>query len=264
RLIAVFPANIKNNTLYSHQGLTYGGFVVEQSLNATDVEPVINAFLDYLKTTDVQELHLKGLPGFYHSEISKAIETCINTKATELYRTDKVLAIDYNKPIDIHKTKRKHFRRHQETGFKIEETQDFTMFWENILVPRLNEKHGVKPVHSLKEIMLLKKRFPQQIKQYNILLNKTILAGITIFDKGRIVKSQYGATTETGEQMRALEYLFITLINKYKAEGKSFFSMGIVRDEEHPKGYNEGLLRQKQELGCKEFHQHFYKLKISG
>lgn len=261
--MAVFPANKKQHSLYSHQGLTYGGFIFGRSLKLSEIEPMITALLDYLKKTDVKNLYVKGLPDFYHTAISEAIESYLNSLTTELYRTDMVLAIDYNKPLQIHKTKRKHYRKNQGAGFSIEESQDFTKFWEGVLIPRLEEKHDVKPVHTLNEIMLLKKRFPEQIKQYNILLNNTILAGITIFDKGRIVKSQYGATTQEGEQMRALEYLFISLINKFKDERKSFFSMGTVRDDDHPKGYNEGLLKQKQELGCSEFYQHFYKIKIS-
>ena len=31
RLYAVLPANVKDGTLYSHQGLTYGGLVMEDS-----------------------------------------------------------------------------------------------------------------------------------------------------------------------------------------------------------------------------------------
>ena len=31
-VIAVVPANIKNETVYSHQGLTYGGFIVTSDI----------------------------------------------------------------------------------------------------------------------------------------------------------------------------------------------------------------------------------------
>jgi hypothetical protein len=131
------------------------------------------------------------------------------------------------------------------------------------LAPRLAEKHNTSPVHTLSEIELLKARFKNEVKQFNIYLKDEILAGITIFDKGHIVKSQYGATTKLGEKERALEYLFLSLIFKFKTEGKHFFSMGTVRDTAKPLGYNKGLLRQKKELGCLEYNQDFYKITLT-
>ena len=135
------------------------------------------------------------------------------------------------------------------------------MFWNEVLVPRLKEKHNAKPVHNLEEITLLKSRFPNKIRQFNIYLNDKIVAGITLFDKGDVVKSQYGATTLHGERTRALEYLFLHLIYHYEDLGKTYFSMGTVR-EDNELGYNPGLLKQKEELGCTSYYQNFFKLKL--
>lgn len=262
--LALFPGNKDGQCIYSHQGLTYGGFILSPIVTTSDIEPMVSIFLNYLKGIDISEVYIKSFPGFYHSTISLELETFIKSLPSECFRTDKVLAIDYSKPLKIHKTKLKHFRKNQSVDFKIEEANDCEVFWNNVLIPRLKEKYDVKPVHSLDEISLLKMQFPQHIKQYNISLNDTILAGITIFDKGNIVKSQYGATTEDGEQLRALEYLFLTLIYKYEKMGKAFFSMGTVRDTTKPNGYNEGLLKQKQELGCELYSQNFYKVITGG
>ena len=38
----------------------------------------------------------------------------------------------------------------------------FDGFWNSILVPNLKLKHNINPVHSLREIALLKQRFPKQ------------------------------------------------------------------------------------------------------
>lgn len=32
KLLAIFPANIKGNVLYSHQGLTFGGFIIDKDM----------------------------------------------------------------------------------------------------------------------------------------------------------------------------------------------------------------------------------------
>ncbi|MGB2100867.1 MAG: GNAT family N-acetyltransferase, partial [Flavobacteriaceae bacterium] len=37
KLIAVFPANSKENTIYSHQGLSYGGLILPKQIKLKDV-----------------------------------------------------------------------------------------------------------------------------------------------------------------------------------------------------------------------------------
>ena len=38
KLISVLPANIKNNILYSHQGLTFGSFLIDDKMTALGVK----------------------------------------------------------------------------------------------------------------------------------------------------------------------------------------------------------------------------------
>lgn len=260
KLIAVLPANKRGNELFSHQGLTFGGLLLGEETSAIQAQYIINAIMDYLKANEIETLTVKKIPEFYCTEPADELENHLLKNRAETVITYKVLAIDYSEPLTIHKTKLKRFRNNK-FDFKIEETNQFTGFWNTVLIPRLQDKHGVKPVHSLDEIMLLNKRFPKQIKQFNISLNDEILAGITIFENERVVKSQYGATTAEGEKTRALDYLFLHLIFKYQTEGKQFFSMGTVTDT-NKIGYNPGLLKQKKELGCKMYYQPVYKLKL--
>ncbi|MFK7831759.1 MAG: FemAB family protein [Winogradskyella sp.] len=261
-LVVLLPANISKNILFSHQGLTYGGFIMCKELNTLEVDEIFKSLFQFLKSEEINYLELKLLPHFYKKNPTNIVSDYLVSINADKFRTDMVLAIDYSAALHIHKTKLKHFRRNTNRGFEIKEESSLDIFWNKVLIPRLKEKHNTVPVHSLKEIMSLKSIFPNQIRQFNIYLDGKILAGITIFDKGSVVKSQYGATTIAGQHERALEFLFIHLINKFKEEGKTFFSMGTVRDTSKSEGYNEGLLKQKQELGCTVFYQNFYKIDV--
>jgi hypothetical protein len=170
------------------------------------------------------------------------------------------LTIDLRSEFQISKSKLKHFRK-VNLDLNLIEEDDFTPFWNEVLQPRLQEKHNAKPVHTLEEITLLKSYFPDKIKQFSAYFEDQIVAGITIFDFGNVIKSQYGATTKIGEEQRALDFLFINLIQKYKAENKHYFDMGIVNENEG-RTYNAGLLNQKEELGCSVYNQDYYNLKI--
>ncbi|WP_010177386.1 hypothetical protein [Aquimarina agarilytica] len=254
-IVALVPANKNDTTFYSHQGLTYGGLLLLKSIGVTKVETIFLTIIEYLKRNQFSTIRIKTLPVFYHKAPSFELESLFLKLGAKIFRREQNFAIDYNLPFEIHKTKLKNYKKNQHLNFKIIETDNFTDFWEEILKPRLKTKHNAKPVHTESEILFLKSKFPNNIKQFNIFLENKLLAGITIFKTDTVVKSQYGATTNDGEKLRALEFLFIYLIKKYKSEGYKFFDMGIIAG-------NISLLKQKEELGCNQYLQDFYQLSI--
>lgn len=260
-LVALFPANKSESIVYSHQGLTYGGLIFNANFYHHDIQKAFQAISDYFMSNRITQYIIKEIPEIYYQASTYGIKNHMENHMVSIDQ-NMVLAIDYSKPLSIHKTKRKHYRKADKLNFKIKQSSNFAPFWNSVLKPRLQDKHNTKPLHSLEEITLLNSRFPDRIKQFDVYVEDQILAGITIFETNTVVKSQYGATTNEGEKVRALDYLFLTLIEKYKTEGKLFFSMGTVTDKNRPKGYNEGLLKQKQELGCDLFEQHIYSCEL--
>ena len=166
---------------------------------------------------------------------------------------------NFSEKFKVHKTKLKHSRKGLEYGIDIRLDNDFSAFWIKALIPKLEEKHHAKPVHSLEEIERLHQFFPENILQYNAYINNQIVGGITIFDKGSVVKSQYSASTKIGEKNYVIDTLFLHLINHYKAAVKQFFSMGTVTTKD-ALGFSPGLLKQKQELGCDVYHQRVFNI----
>ncbi|KIO51295.1 GNAT family N-acetyltransferase [Flavobacterium hibernum] len=261
KLKAVLPANIKGKSVYSHQGLTYGGLVFNAKLKGEKVEVVLDQVLLFLKENSIVNFYYKPIPDFYLQRGNQDLDFFLFKRGAILERKEMNLAINLELPLQISKSKLKHFRRIENLDLDIVEEHDFQPFWEKVLGPRLLEKFNVKPVHTKEEIALLKQNFPDNIKQYSVYQDDEIIAGITIFETKDVVKSQYGATSQKGEQVRALDFLFINLIHKYKRKGKRFFDMGIV-NEENESGYHSGLLNQKEELGCSVYNQDFYKMEI--
>lgn len=255
QLIAVMPANKSENTFYSHQGLTYGGLILQSSIGVVKVESVFLTIIDYLKKLKFTTLKIKNSPLIYHKLPSFELEPLLHRLSATLYNREQNLAIDYRYGLKIHKTKRKHFERNHDLGFVIKKNDDFSKFWNEVLIPRLQVKHNVMPVHTIEEITTLNKKFKENIIQYEIYLKDELLAGITLFLTDTVVKSQYGAVTGKGEKYRALDYLFLYLINKFKEKGYHYFDMGTVVG-------NTSLLKQKEELGCSQYLQDFYELKL--
>ncbi|AWH86734.1 FemAB family protein [Flavobacterium album] len=258
KLVAVFPANKAGEEVHSHQGLTYGGLILADSIGVNYIEHIFDAITAYLKNSQINTITIKQVISIYHKKPANEMNYLLFKKGATLCRRDMNLAINYSESLSVSKSKMKNFRKLALLGFEIKKDNDFELFWDSVLIPRLEEKYSARPVHTKKEIAMLHNRFPSNIVQYNIYYDGEILAGITLFDFGDVVKSQYGATTAKGEEMRALDYLFITLIFEYK-EKRRYFDMGTV-NENQGKTYNKGLLKQKEELGCSVYNHDYYSL----
>jgi len=257
---AVLPANQVGNLVFSHQGLTYGGLIFTQKQKAAETEAVLISLQSYLKENEITSLKIKTIPAIYNKFSTQELDYFLFQKGANLYRRDMNLAIDLQSDWQLSKSKLKHFNK-IERDLELVEENDFSPFWNSVLKPVLETKYNTSPVHTLEEITLLKNFFPQNIRQFSAYADGKIVAGITIFESDLVVKSQYGAVNSDGERTRALDFLFINLIKKYKAEGKKYFDMGIVNENEG-KYYNPGLLNQKNEMRCAVFNHDFYELEI--
>lgn len=257
-LVSIIPANRVGDEVFSHQGLTYGGFVLGEKTTLDAIPAIYNAVLDFLVGHRIALLQVKEIPFFYDNATESVEKTILYKNGTKIIRKNTFLGIDLNSDFSISKSKLKHYKRLLNSGLLIEKENGFDCFWQQVLTPLLHEKYGVSPVHSLTEITLLKKLFENNIEQYSVYLDNEILAGITIFKTTDVIKSQYGAVTENGKKYRALDFLFIHLIEKFKNSYR-FFDMGTV-DDDSESGINQGLLNQKKELGCEAYNQNIFQI----
>ncbi|MDN3725184.1 GNAT family N-acetyltransferase [Aequorivita sp. SDUM287046] len=259
-LFAVLPANHCDNILYSHQGLTYGG-LISKSANAGTIEDILNAVIYFLRQHAFVAVQLKIMPQFLQIDYHSAQEYFMFQKGADLVRRDMNFIIDLSKKLKLSNSKR--IKPNSETAnlLEIGVSDDLKTFWDEMLVPGLASTHGVKPVHSLEEIQLLKERFPKNILQYYVYANNAKIAGMLLFVDNGVVKSQYVGSTETGKSFRALEFLYVKLLMKYQTEGFRYFDMGITNTNEG-RQYNSGLTRYKEEFGAFAVNMDHFKLNI--
>ncbi len=129
KIISLFPANIKDSKVYSHQGLTFGSFLLPKKVSEQDVFFIFQAVCEFYKSQGKQEIFIKQIPEIYFKLPSHEQGFIIAQKA-KLYRRDMVLAIDYSKPLAIHKTKLKHFKKAGQFNFENIESNNFKPFWD--------------------------------------------------------------------------------------------------------------------------------------
>ena len=66
KLVSVIPANKVENTVFSHQGLTYGGFVFGESLSIDEINNIVTVVLEFLKNNEVEEFVIKEIISIYN------------------------------------------------------------------------------------------------------------------------------------------------------------------------------------------------------
>ena len=248
-LLALLPANRLATTLYSHQGLTYGGFIVGKNLKTSAYITLFTALLEYLEKQEFSRFILKKLPSFYENTPSDEIDYVLQLLSAKRIRSDISSVRALQQPIQVSKIRLRGVKKALKNNLRIEEESDFTAFWEHILIPNLKDKHGVLPVHSLEEIQLLKARFLTNIRQFNVYQEDLIVGGTTIFETDTVAHAQYISAHPTLENLGSLDLLFDHLIQRVYKD-KIYFDFGISTEQDGLK-LNKGLLAWKEGFGAR-------------
>lgn len=258
-LVAILPANIYKGVLHSHQGLSYGGLVLNAKSKLPEVIECYKHVLKFLNEQSIESLHIKLLPTIYHSLPSDEIDYILfKTKAKKI-RCDIASVIENSNIIPINSSNRKRgFSRAKTHNLVVKETDNFQQFWNEILMPNLNERYNVNPVHSLEEITKLKTNFPKNIRQFNVFYNDELIAGVTIFETNTVAHVQYISANDKKQELGSLDALFYYLINKVFFN-KKYFDFGISNENEG-QNINEGLLYWKESFGARSISHEFYEI----
>lgn len=260
QLVAVLPANREVDTVFSHQGLTYGGLVTHPNLKLKAVLEVFKSILKFLNDQGVLELKIKLLPSIYTSSPNNQLEYLMFLIKANLDRRDVLSVLDSRfKPVTLSNNRKRGLKKAKAHSLLVKEEDDFESFWNTVLIPNLKAQHNANPVHSLAEITLLKAQFPENIRQFNVYYNQQIVAGVTVFETKTVAHAQYISATENKQELGSLDFLFQHLITTVFAD-KLYFDFGIS-NENDGLHLNEGLLYWKESFGARAITQDFYTIK---
>lgn len=258
KILAVLPANISGNELYSHQGLTYGGLIYSENLKQSAVLEVFKSVLQFLNSNNILKLHYKQIPYIYHQLPSQEAEYVLFLTDAKLVRRDALAVIENPAKIKIAANRMQGVKRGISNALTVKESDDFIRFWSELLVPNLKQRHNANPVHSAEEIISLKNLFPDNIKLFIIEHEGRIAAGSVLFETDTVVHAQYIASGEDKNELGSLDFLFYDLI-KVKFADKKYFDFGISNEQQGRK-LNNGLSFWKESYGARTVTQDFYEI----
>lgn len=262
KLLALLPANIVDTTLYSHQGLTYGGLLTDQKITVQHTLEVFQALNDYLSKEGIHHVVYKAIPWIYHrypaqEDLYALTEVC----HAQLTIREISSSILLGHKLKLTESRRSGIRKALANNIRCRQTDDFATFW-SILDSNLCSRYHTHPVHTLAEMTLLHDRFPSQIKLYMAYQGETPLGGTLIYETPQVVHTQYISASPQGKVLGALDALLDWLINEVYSEKQwTTFDFG-KSTENHGHYLNQSLIFQKEGFGGRGVCYDTYEWKI--
>ena len=213
RVCALLPANVEGDTLWSHRGLTYGGWLLPyKHFDTTVMVEVMDATCQWMAANGLKRLVYKPVPHIYHRYPCEEDLYALFRHQAALVETNISTTIDLTCPLP------------------------------------LDRGYDTRPVHTLDEMCLLHDRFPGNICRHTATLDGELLAGVVMYLSAPVAHCQYIGASTRGKDSKALTLLFEHLIDHYKRLGFRYFDFGIS-NEDHGRYLNAGLVKQKSRLG---------------
>ena len=258
-IMALLPASIDGDTVISHGGLTFGGFVSDSKMTVAKILDVFANVKQFLKNAGVRMFIYKCMPAIYNKYPSDEALYALFRNNAELYRRDVSFSIYLPDRLRYQEQRKRAVKkgyRHQYILHESSKYEEYIALLDKILM----KYHGAHPVHNANELRLLAEKFPNNIKLYTAEKNGRIEAGTVLFLQSCVVHTQYLANSDEGKKTGALDCLLDWLITDVYKD-KTWFDFGISCEQEG-RYLNEGLAAQKEGFGARAVVHDFYRIEL--
>lgn len=269
RAAGIFPAALRPDDpacVSSHPGATYGGLLHTEDNAADRVEEMLAGIVGYYRARGLKRLEYKSVPPHLQSPCSQADQHALWKLGAQPARRDlwNVIAMSGRPGYSRHHERAVARARKDDVAIGVASSDAEYRAFHDVLVTRLEERHGVAPVHTPEEMLLLRDRFPQNVALW---LARDgggrLLAGSWVFMFAKKAwHTQYIASTPAGRDRCATHLLFDKLIRQAEKNGVGYVSFGSST-EDGGRRLNAGLYDFKAGFGAGGVCHDIYRLDLN-
>lgn len=246
-ILALLPACRVGDSLRSHSGLTFGGWIMpRRRCDTLDMLEIHDAAAAFLRDNGIRSLLYRPSPHIYHSLPAEEDIYALVRAGASLSSALVAEVLGLADPLPFDQGARQRVRKLAGSGIVIARDDDFPAFWD-ILTDLLRERYGATPVHSLDEITLLHSRFPDNIRLYTAREDGRMIAGVVMYVNPTAAHSQYTAATPRGKETAAVAGIYAHIIRDLQGTSR-YLDFG-TSNEDGGREVNPGLVRQKCSYG---------------
>lgn len=258
RIVAALPANIGGDTLHSHQGLTYGGWILpKRHFSLMSMLELWDSSLELMRQSGIMRLVYKPVPHIYHTMPAEEDLYALFRSGARLESRLMTSAVDLTSPVEYSKNTIRRLKNENKTA--INTPIHLSSFW-SILEHLLSKKYNTHPTHTLEEITKLRERFPDNIILVTVEDGGEILAGALFYRTRGVMHLQYAASTSRGREENVFPKLYRHVMD-HLCDGCRYLDFGTSAAPS-ASGINEGLIQQKYSLGGRAVVCDTYTLKL--
>lgn len=248
KLYALLPANIDGDTLWSHQGLTYGGLITDTHATTAEVCTLFEELNIFLRSQGIHHVVYKPMPWIYQLlPAEEDLYAIFNRCHAQLMVRNVSSTIEQDRALKWRRIRKYGADKAEKEGIRVvQDDSAYADFWQ-VLEDNLLSTYQAHPVHRLEEIMKLHRAFPDNIKLYVAYFNGKVLGGTLLYITSQVVHAQYISATPEGKHLHAIDAIFRQILTK-DYQSCRYFDFGIS-NEDRGRYLNEGLIYQKEGFG---------------
>lgn len=248
KLYALLPANIDGDTLWSHQGLTYGGLITDTHATTAEVCTLFEELNTFLRTQGIHHVVYKPMPWIYQQlPAEEDLYAIFNRCHAQLMVRNVSSTIELDRALKWRRIRKYGADKAEKEGIRVvQDDSAYADFWQ-VLTDNLLHTYQTRPVHTLAEISRLHDAFPDNIRLYVACLDEKVIGGTLLYITSQVVHAQYISATPEGKHLHAIDAIFRQILTK-DYQSYRYFDFGIS-NEDRGRYLNEGLIYQKEGFG---------------
>lgn len=241
----------KDKTLFSHRGASYGGFVYKD-VSLEQAFGWVQALKNYSRENGFTRIILTLPPMVYAKHPTNYCDFALLAEGFRYQKRELTAAVKIPAETDIlamfKQEARTATRKAEKKGVQVRKTQDYAAYYE-VLSHNLMMRHGVKPTHSLEELLYLAETFPDRIMLHAAYLEERMIAGVVNFyGNSRTMLGFYISDNKEFQEYRALNLLFYEIFRECAQNGVEWYDFGTFTLNMQP---NFGLGKFKETFGAR-------------
>ncbi len=231
-IIAILPGATMGSTFESPIGASYGSFVTGDIDFATSLE-LVDVFSDYCREQQFERALLTPPPFIYQNVISQNIDYALAYRgfSYDKHYISHAIRLDHRDFLaHFQSTARRYIHKYlREQTLRVEMSDDYEAFYPILI--KNKARHGVKPTHTLDELLRLKELLPENLALFLVYKGNRPIAGSLMFVCNRqVALCFYNMLLYEYEQLNPIHVVMYEVVKWAMERGFSWVDIGVSQD----------------------------------
>jgi hypothetical protein len=231
-IVAVLPGAAMGTTFESPIGASYGSFVTK-ALGFTTALDLVDAFSDYCREHSFERTLLTPPPFIYQKTTSQNLDYALAYRGFSYdkhYISHSICLDSKDFLTTFQSTARRYIHKYlREQSLRVEICNDYEAFYPILI--KNKARHGVKPTHTLDELLILKKLLPENLTLFLVYkANKPIAGSLMFACNSQVALCFYNMLLYEYEQYNPIHIVMYEVTKWAVERGFSWIDIGVSQD----------------------------------